>query len=174
MVRRKPQLIGEIFINKLFPFQQVPDFGDFIKSWWPHRNDATVLVIPYEAMKKDLAGCIQRISKFLFGHEVASVAESEFATILRFCSFEYMSANAEKFTLADMKHLCEYAGVPYQPPVASLVRADGGQVGQGKTMLHDSIKRQVEKRWKDTVEKEYGFKNYQELLAKWQEEHHVN
>lgn len=44
------------------------EFGNYFEhvlSWWSHRDDDNVLVLKYEAMKKDLPSAVSKIAKFI-------------------------------------------------------------------------------------------------------------
>lgn len=69
-----------------------------------------------------------------------------------------------------LQQWCEDAKVEIKRGIIGMVRPDGGQVGQGKALLPETIKEYVDKRWKETVEEKLGFKNYQEMYEKWQSE----
>jgi len=151
--------------EKVFGNWRVGDFAKFINSWWPHRNDPNVLIIPYEYLKEDLGSCIQKISNFICGKPLD---EADFLKVLHFSSFEYMSQHREKFAYESMaKQLSQSANIEYLPVVGGMVRLDGGQVGQGKKLLDQSIRQQVDKDWKEIVEKQLGFKNYDEFYRAW-------
>ena len=40
-------------------------YFDYVKAWWPFRNDPNVLLLHYSDMKKDLRGGIKKIAGFL-------------------------------------------------------------------------------------------------------------
>ncbi|XP_067930179.1 amine sulfotransferase-like [Watersipora subatra] len=40
-------------------------YFDFVRSWYPHRNNSNVLHIQYEGMKKDLELSVRRLAKFI-------------------------------------------------------------------------------------------------------------
>jgi len=153
--------------DKLIASWPVGDFASFIKSWWPHRNEPNVLFILYEDLKDDLASYIRKVADFIG----VTLDEAAFSKILRFCSFEYMSQHREKFTNdGTIKAVYKKANLEDQPILCGMVRLDGGQVGQGKIFLDESIRLHIDKRWKEIMEKDYGWKNYQDLLQTWRKE----
>jgi hypothetical protein len=138
-----------------------PDFASFTASWWRQRHNPQVLLMPYDDLKKDLAGCVQKMSKFLNGKPLS---EDELAKVLHLCSFEYMSNNQDKFTGDNISQfLSKETNIEHLKPVGGMVRLDGGQVGQGKMLLNADVRQYVDDRWKEIMEKEHGIKSYQEL-----------
>jgi aryl sulfotransferase len=65
-------------------------FWENIRSWWEIRHLPNVMLLHFEALKRDMAGEIRRIADFL---EV-SVDPSKWNAILEHCSFDYMKRNA--------------------------------------------------------------------------------
>jgi len=142
----------------------VPDFASFITSWYPQRHNPNVLLIPYEDLKHDSGACIQKIAKFAFGEPLQ---EPEFSKILHLCSFDYMSQHRDKFTGDQLACFGEEKGnVESRSVIGGLVRLDGGKIGQGNKMLDENIRQYIDKRWKETVERELGIKTYRELFDK--------
>jgi aryl sulfotransferase len=71
---------------------QCCDLLDVMKSWWALRNEPNVLLLHYQQLKSDLPGEIARLAKF-FSIDPESLRMD---TIVEHCSFDYMSARAEK------------------------------------------------------------------------------
>ena len=65
-------------------------FWENIRSWWEIRALPNVMLLHFEALKRDMAGEIQRVARFLD----IEVDQGKWADILRHCSFDYMKANA--------------------------------------------------------------------------------
>lgn len=124
--------------------------------------------MPYEYWKKDLPSRLQELHQFLFGHEME---EPEFSRVSRFCSFEYMKENRNKFNGDRLaKFWGDLANLEFMPGKLGMVRPDGGQVGQGVERLDERVKAYIDKGWMETVGQEFELKNYQELYKKWSEE----
>lgn len=68
------------------------DLLDIMKSWWQLRDEPNVLLLHYQQLKKDLPGQIARLAEF-FSIDPASLRMD---VIVEHCSFDYMSARAEK------------------------------------------------------------------------------
>jgi aryl sulfotransferase len=67
-------------------------FWDNIRSWWETRNLPNVLLVHFENLKKDMPGEIRRIAEFID----IPIDESNWSSILKHCSFDYMKKNASK------------------------------------------------------------------------------
>ncbi len=65
-------------------------FFDNIKGWWKIRTLPNMLLLHFEALKKDMPGEIRRIAKFLD----IPVDEKRFPAIVEHCTFDYMKKNA--------------------------------------------------------------------------------
>ncbi len=66
-------------------------FWSSIRSWWSVRDLPNLLMIHFNDLRKDLTGEIGRIADFL---EID--ADERFDTIVEYCSFDWMKANAQK------------------------------------------------------------------------------
>lgn len=71
---------------------QCCDLLDIMKSWWELRDEPNVLLLHYAQLKRDLPGQIARLADF-FSIDPASLRTD---AIVEHCSFDYMSARAEK------------------------------------------------------------------------------
>lgn len=68
------------------------DLLDIMQSWWRLKNEPNVLLLHYAQLKRDLPGQIARLAEF-FSIDPASL---QMDVIAEHCSFDYMSARAEK------------------------------------------------------------------------------
>lgn len=68
------------------------DLLDIMESWWALRNEPNVLLLHYQHLKDDLVGQIVRLAEF-FSIDPQSLRMD---AIVEHCSFDYMSARAEK------------------------------------------------------------------------------
>ena len=68
------------------------DLLDIMKSWWELRNEPNVLLLHYRQLKEDFRGEVARLAEF-FSIDPASLRMD---AIVEHCSFDYMSARAEK------------------------------------------------------------------------------
>lgn len=67
-------------------------FWENIRSWWNIRNLSNVYLLHFENLKHDMPGEIRRIAEFI----ETPIDETQWESILRHCSFDYMKANATK------------------------------------------------------------------------------
>lgn len=72
-----------------FPFWSL---WENVRTWWAVRNLPNVLMVHFANLKTDMPAEIRRIAEFIG----APIDESQWQTILRQCSFDYMKANATK------------------------------------------------------------------------------
>lgn len=140
--------------------QNLADFASFITSWWPHRQDPNILVVPYEDLKADLQVCVCKIAAFVFGKPLD---ETALAKILNLCNFEYMFKNKQKFGEHALESMIKQVQTQASPVLCGMVRMDGGKVGQGKQLLDPQIIAHIDQRWKETIGMKFGIRNYQEL-----------
>jgi aryl sulfotransferase len=69
-------------------------FWESIRGWWAIRHLPNVKVIHFAELKRDLLAKMREIAAFL----EADVAEEDWPAIDRYCSFDWMKANATKAT----------------------------------------------------------------------------
>lgn len=67
-------------------------FWENIRSWWEVRDQSNVMLIHFAELKADMAGSMRRIAEFLG----AAVKPESWPEIERYCTFEWMKANAAK------------------------------------------------------------------------------
>ena len=67
-------------------------FWENVRSWWEIRSLPNVKLIHFGALKRDMPGEIRRIAAFLD----IPIDESRWDTIVEYCSFDWMKANATK------------------------------------------------------------------------------
>lgn len=97
-----PQDMQEFFDLWLdYDGYQCCDLLDIMKSWWELRDEQNVLLLHYAQLKKDLPGQVARLAEF-FSIDPASLRMD---TIVEHCSFDYMSARAEKMAPFGGSHM---------------------------------------------------------------------
>lgn len=67
-------------------------FWENVRSWWAIRELPNLLLVHFSDLKRDMPGQMRRIARFLD----IPIDESRWASILEYCSFEWMKANAVK------------------------------------------------------------------------------
>lgn len=72
-----------------FPFWS---FWENIRSWWAIRNLPNVMMVHFTDLKRDMPGEMRKIAAFLD----IEIDEARWDTIVEYCSFDWMKANATK------------------------------------------------------------------------------
>eukprot|EP00026_Physarum_polycephalum_P006943 Phypoly_transcript_06996.p1 GENE.Phypoly_transcript_06996~~Phypoly_transcript_06996.p1 ORF type:complete len:293 (-),score=45.40 Phypoly_transcript_06996:718-1596(-) len=115
--------------DKLENYDQVIDYmikvnahHTFCHSWWKHRYESNVLFVHYADLKKDLAGSIRIIAKFL---EIP-IDESKFPAILEYSTFKWMAAHESQI------QYIRQAAVPF------FRKGAGSLIRKGETKSYES------------------------------------
>ncbi|UCH92590.1 MAG: sulfotransferase domain-containing protein [Candidatus Aminicenantes bacterium] len=108
---------------------------DHMAEWWSHRGDANILFLTYEALRRDLAGCIRQVADFLR----IEIEPGRFPKILERCSFAFMKENQDRFDVRK-----EYLAPP-KPYSTDFIRK--GQVGEWKEYLSPDQQLRFEKKF---------------------------
>lgn len=138
------------------------NYFNLLPTWWPHRNDPDVFFVFYEDLKKDLKTMIKKIADFI----VVNLNEDELRRVHDFCTFEFMTKNEKHFQPSNIVDI--YNAVANGPeekwePTQSIVRKDGGQIGQGRQNLGPKVLSKIATMWAEKIEKPFGYKTYEEL-----------
>jgi aryl sulfotransferase len=92
-IDRPPEDIGQYWRDWMdkdgFPFWS---FWENIRSWWAIRDLPNVMMIHFTDLKRDLPGEMRKIAAFLD----IEINEARWDTIIEYCSFDWMKANATK------------------------------------------------------------------------------
>lgn len=128
-------------------------------TWWPRRNRPDTLFLSYEDMKADLAGTVARVAGFIgveAGQDTLDIATRQ-------AGFEFMKQNEDKFD----DHLVTNALNPIWglPPDAVTSKLGTGRIGSHKQVMSPETHALLDKMWRDTIEKDLGFKRYEDLRA---------
>lgn len=67
-------------------------FWENVRTWWDIRRLPNVLLVHFDALKRDMEGEMRRIAAFLD----IEIDESRWARIVEYCSFDWMKQNATK------------------------------------------------------------------------------
>ena len=92
---------------------------EHLAGWWPHRNQANVLVLHFSDLLHDLDGSMRKVAAFT-GFEPSA---EQWPGVVERCSFAWMKANQLKFELP------EVAAVPVLES-GSLIRR--GKIGEAR------------------------------------------
>ncbi|WP_373002742.1 sulfotransferase domain-containing protein [Hyphomonas sp.] len=72
-----------------FPFWS---FWENVRSWWAIRNLPNVMMVHFAELKRDMPGEMRKIAAFLD----IEIDETRWDTIVEYCTFDWMKANATK------------------------------------------------------------------------------
>ena len=149
--------------------QQVEKHINDLLMWWEHRNDDGMLLLFFDSLKEDHAGCVRRIAK----HIGVDCDEDTIARVVHTTSHAEMAKHSSKFSVRKLTVLMsEKIG---EEPVADSefvgrVRKSGGKSGQGKEQLPLDIQQRIDQLWQEIVTSKLGFKNLNEMIEAWKKE----
>ena len=124
-------------------------------SWWPHRNDETVLYLVYEHMKQDIVSTIKRIAAFSeieLDQDLLGIAENH-------SSFAFMAEHKDRFDDAMLRRQSEENVLP-EGSDSSKVRL--GRVGEHH--LSEDVISVLNDKWQEVVMPVTGFESYEDLI----------
>lgn len=131
-----------------------------MSSWWSHRTEKNVKIVFFEDLQRDLRFMIKNIADFV---EIP-LSENELDRVMEFCSFDYMAKHKEKFNGEGViSAIAKGLGSEKWSPKIGMVRENGGKVGEGLKNMGSKLKATVERLWNETMEREFGYKNYHEM-----------
>ena len=135
-------------------------------AWWEHRHDDNVLLLFFDDLKEDHAGCVRRIAKFIG----VDLDEDAIARVVHTTSHTEMSRHHSKFSSNKLaKFIAEKIGeIP--PPEVSRVRKDGGKSGEGKQKLPGEVQQRIDQKWQEIVTAKLGFQDLKEMREAWKKE----
>ena len=152
-----------IFANAYL--QQVEKHIKDLVTWWEHRHDDDVLLVFFDDLKEDHAGCVHQISKFMG----ITLDENEVARVVHTTTHAEMARQSSKFdtrkfalTMTEMIAL-----IGEEPPpegeFVGRVRKDGGKSGEGKQKLPVVIQQRIDQIWQEIVTAKLGFQDLKEM-----------
>ena len=136
--------------------------------WWEHRHDNDLLLVFFDDLKEDHAGCVRRIAK----HIGVDCDEDVIARVVHTTSHAEMSRLSSKFTNQKYQEIiAERVGETILPEdkVVSRVRKGGGKSGDGQ-QLPLEIQQRIDQLWKDIVTAKLGFQDLNEMREAWKKE----
>lgn len=137
--------------------------------WWEHRNDKNVLLLFFDDLKEDHAGCVCRIAKFMG----VDCDDDVVARIVHTTSHAEMVRHHSKFS--SLRHTIMVAKkIGEEPPSESefvgRVRKSGGKSGEGKEQLPIEVQQRIDEMWKGTVTAKLGFEDLEAMRESWKKE----
>lgn len=134
-------------------------YWQHLLSWWPQRNNPDVLFLTYEGMKADHPGTVKKVAEFIGidkNSEAIKIATEQ-------STFEFMKSHNSQFDdniVSNARN--EAAGIPAD---AKTSKVQKGKTGAHKQALTEELRALLDSAWKNSIEKELGFSNYDELIS---------
>ena len=137
--------------------------------WWEHRHDVDVLLLFFDDLKEDHAGCVRRIAKFMG----VNLDEDAIARVVHTTTHTEMVRHHSKFS--SRRHTIMVAKkIGEEPPSESefvgRVRKDGGKSGEGKQKFPVEVQQRIDQMWQEIVTPKLGFQNLGEMREAWKRE----
>ena len=144
------------------------DFGDVamvlneLLVWWEHRNDHDVLLLFFDDLKEDHAGCMSRIAKFIG----IDCDEALLACVVHNTTHAEMVRHHSKFDTHNLAiTLAKKFGEELPTEFSGRVRKDGGISGDGQK-LPPEVRQYIKEKWQEIVTAKLGFHNLKEINAR--------
>ena len=137
--------------------------------WWEHRHNSDTLVLFFDDLMEDHAGCVRRISKYIG----VDLDEDAVARVVHTTTHAEMVRHHSKFssrrhTIMVAKKIGE--DPPSQSEFVGRVRKDGGKSGEGKQKLPVEVQQHIDQLWQEIVTAKLGFKNLEVMRESWKRE----
>ena len=136
--------------------------------WWEHRHEPDLLLLFFDDLKEDHAGCVRRIAK----HINVDCDEETISRIVHTTTHAEMVKHHNKFESRKFASIiAEKLGETVLPQgeYVGRVRRDGGKSGQGQQLPLD-VKQRIDQLWKEIVTAKLGFKDLDEMREAWKKE----
>ena len=150
--------------------QQVESNLNDLLLWWEHRHDDDTLVLFFDDLLEDHAGCVRWIAKFI-GVECD---EDTLARVVHTTTHAEMARHHKKFHSGAVSIEIARKFGDFLPPeneCVGRVRKNGGKSGDGQ-QLPVEIQQHVDQLWLDIITPKLGFSNLQEMREAWHKEYH--
>ncbi len=130
-----------------------------LRSWWEVRQREDVLLLCYEAMRRDLATTVRTVAEFIG----IDLDNELFEIVMEQSSLPFMLQHKDKFDDRLMReHSEKHAGLP---PGSDSAKVRVGEVGQHRYELPPAISAELDQIWQEEIEATLGFSSYQALCA---------
>jgi len=128
-------------------------------SWWEVRAREDVLLLSYEAMRKDLATTIHTVAPFIG----IPLDDELFAIVMEQSSLPFMLKHKDKFDDKLMRERSErIAGLP---PGSDSAKVRVGEVDQHRHELPPAMSAELDAIWQEEITPILGFADYAEFAA---------
>ncbi|KAL5473288.1 hypothetical protein EMCRGX_G027755 [Ephydatia muelleri] len=128
--------------------------------WWEHRHDKDVLLLFFDDLKEDHAGCVKRIAKFMG----VDCDEETIARIVHTTTHAEMVKHHSKFD----NH--NFITANPSSELTGRVRKDGGKTGDGKKLLPPDVQQSIDQEWQDIITTKLGYGDLNEMRTAWKKE----
>jgi len=134
-------------------------YWNYVASWWEQRARDDVLLLSYEAARRDLAGTVRRIADFI----ECPLDDPCFEIVLRQSSIDFMKGHAAQFddhvvrTARNAAH-----GLPMGGS-SSKVRA--GRIGDHVEELPLDVRETLDAIWREEMGARFGLSSYEAMSA---------
>ena len=134
--------------------------------WWEHRHDEDLLLLFFDDLKEDHAGCVRRIAKYMG----VDCDEDTIARVVHTTSHAEMSKIGSKFRAQRTANtIAEKLGEPMPTVSVDRVRKGGGRSGDGHQLPPEVIEH-IDQLWREIVTSKLGFENLKEMRKEWKRE----
>lgn len=128
-------------------------------SWWDQRTRDDVLLLSYEAMRKDLATTIRTVAPFIG----VALDDELFEIVMEQSSLPFMLKHKDKFDDRLIReHSERVAGLP---PGSDSAKVRVGEVDQHRHELPPAISAELDEIWQQEITPLLGFADYEEFVA---------
>ena len=149
------QFSESIYCSESYGFGR--EYWHHLLSWWEQRNNDNVLILSYEAMKKDIQQAIRKISAFLS----ISLTDRLLEIVTLQSSFEFMSEHKNQFDDHLYRNIVDKACGLTLGGNSDKVRK--GIVGNYINSLPENISAKLDKIWKEEITLKTGISSYEIL-----------
>ena len=132
------------------------DYWEHAVSWWHQRNGASVLLLSYEGMKRDLGKAVELVADFIGVYEKTAMDIAK-----RQAELSFMKAHERQFD----DHLIHQSrdadcGLPTGGVSTKVGR---GNSGTGKIVVDEKMRSRFACRWRETMGREFNLETYAEI-----------
>ncbi len=135
------------------------EYWKHLLSWWHRRNDADVLYLVYEHMRKDLPGTIRKVAQFIdipLDDELMAMTQEH-------ASLDYMLRHKDRFDDFLLRKLSEEKA--WLPSGSDSSKVSTGKVGSSKLVIGQDVQDEMDDVWRREITETIGYECYEDLCA---------
>lgn len=134
-------------------------YWDHLAGWWAQREREDVLILSFEDMKRDLAGTVRRVARFMG----VDADQALLDLVIEQSSYEFMRAHERQFDDHLLREARDQAcGLP---PGGVTTKVRAGRVGDHVRELPASVIETMDAMWREVIEARFGFRSYADMRA---------